>query len=64
MDCKRLPGAAHWRVAVGLGLSEHVALSVSGYVVKVSVRRRGRVGVVRATREAVHGGSTVFENRW
>ena len=49
---------------MGLGLGEHVALSVSGYVVKVSVRRRGRVGVVRATREAVHGGSTVFGNRW
>ena len=63
MDCERLPGAAHWRVAVGLGLGEHVALSVSGHVMEVAVRRRGRVGVVRATREAVHGGSTVFENR-
>ena len=60
MDCQSLPGAAHWRVAVGLGLGEHVALSVSGYVVKVSVRRRGRVGVVRATREAVQGGATAF----
>ena len=60
MDCRILPGAAHWRVAVGLGLGEHEALSVSGHVVKVSVRRRGRVGVVRATCEAVQGGSSAF----
>ena len=49
---------AHLRVAVCPGLGEEVAISILGHVVEVTVRRRGRVRVVWATRET--GGPTEF----